>query len=100
MLVVIFQRGAMDCLQAIVPYADSDYVIWVGLFFPAKTPREIVEKLNLETRKAWDNPGLRERLTGLDVTPMPMTPAEFDVLIKNEIAANAVLAKAAGLKPN
>jgi tripartite-type tricarboxylate transporter receptor subunit TctC len=81
-------------------YADSDYVIWVGLFFPAKTPREIVEKLNLETRKAWENPGLRERLTGLDVTPMPMTPAEFDVLIKKEIAANAVLAKAAGLKPN
>jgi tripartite-type tricarboxylate transporter receptor subunit TctC len=81
-------------------YADSDYVIWMGLFFPARTPREIVEKLNLETRKAWDNPGLRERLTGLDVTPMPMTPAEFDVLIKNEIAANAVLARAAGLKPN
>lgn len=25
-LVVIFQRGAMDCLQAIVPYADSDYI--------------------------------------------------------------------------
>jgi tripartite-type tricarboxylate transporter receptor subunit TctC len=81
-------------------YADSDYVIWMGLFFPAKTPREIVEKLNLETRKAWENPGLRERFAGLDVTPMPMTPAEFDVLIKREIAANAVLAKAAGLKPN
>ena len=81
-------------------YADSDYVIWVGLFLPAKTPREIVDKLNRETRKAWDNPGLRERLTGLDVTPMPMTPAEFDALIKREIAANAVLARAAGLKPN
>lgn len=25
-LVVIFQRGAMDCLQAIVPYADADYL--------------------------------------------------------------------------
>ncbi|MEO6173212.1 MAG: DUF1501 domain-containing protein [Arenimonas sp.] len=25
-LVVIFQRGAMDCLQAIVPYADSNYL--------------------------------------------------------------------------
>ena len=29
---------------------------------------------------------------------MPMTPAEFDALIKKEIAANAVLAKAAGLQ--
>jgi len=25
-LVVIFQRGAMDCLQAIVPYADANYL--------------------------------------------------------------------------
>lgn len=25
-LVVIFQRGAMDCLQAIVPYADTNYL--------------------------------------------------------------------------
>ena len=38
-------------------------------------------------KKAWENPALRERLTGLDVTPMPMTPAEFDALIKKEIAA-------------
>ncbi|MCX7312694.1 MAG: tripartite tricarboxylate transporter substrate binding protein [Hyphomicrobiales bacterium] len=81
-------------------YADSDYVIWVGLFFPAKTPRAIVDRLNLEMKKAWENPALRERFAGLDVTPMPMTAAEFDVLIKKEIAANAVLAKAAGLQPN
>jgi tripartite-type tricarboxylate transporter receptor subunit TctC len=81
-------------------YANSDYVIWVGLFLPAKTPRPIVEKLNLEMKKAWENPSLRERFTGLDVTPMPMTPAEFDALIKKEIADNAVLAKAAGLQPN
>jgi len=31
---------------------------------------------------------------------MPMSPAEFDALIKREIVANAALAKAAGLKPN
>ena len=51
-------------------------------------------------KKAWDHPALRERLTGLDVSPMPMTPAEFDALIKHDIAANAALAQAAGLKPN
>ena len=81
-------------------YANSDYVIWVGLFVPAKTPRAIVEKLNLETRRRGRIRRLRERFTGLDVTPMLMTPAEFDALIKKEIVANAVLAKAAGLKPN
>jgi tripartite-type tricarboxylate transporter receptor subunit TctC len=81
-------------------YANSDYVIWVGLFFPGKTPRVIVERLNLEMKKAWDNPALRERLSGLDVSPMLMTPAEFDALIRHDIAANAALAQAAGLKPN
>ena len=75
-------------------------MIWIGLFLPAKTPRAIVEKLNLEMKKAWQNSALRERFTGLDVSPMPMTPAEFDALIKKEIADNAVLAKAAGLQPN
>jgi tripartite-type tricarboxylate transporter receptor subunit TctC len=81
-------------------YANSDYVIWVGLFLPVRTPRPIVEKLNLEMKKAWENPALRERFTGLDVTPMLMSPAEFDTLIKKEIVDNAVLAKAAGMKPN
>jgi tripartite-type tricarboxylate transporter receptor subunit TctC len=51
-------------------------------------------------KKAWENPALRERFAGLDVTPMLMTPAEFDGLIRKEIGDNAVLAKAAGLKPN
>ena len=96
------QRAAAlpDVPTTLETYANSDYVIWVGLFLPAKTPRGIVEKLNLEMRKAWENPTLRERFIGLDVTPMPMTPAEFDALIKKEIVDNAVLAKAAGLQPN
>lgn len=81
-------------------FADSDYIIWFGLFLPAKTPRAIVEKLNLATRKALAEPALRDRMAGLDVTPMPMSPAEFDALVRRDIVANAALAKAAGLKPN
>ena len=47
-----------------------------------------------------EQPALRERFAGLDVTPMPMTPQEFDALVRRDIVANAALAKAAGLKPN
>ena len=50
--------------------------------------------------KALQSPALRERLAGLDVEPMPMTPAEFDAFIKDEVVAQGALAKAAGLKPN
>lgn len=81
-------------------YPDSDYVIWFGIFMPAKTPREIVEKANAATRKALEEPGLRDRLLGLDVTPMPLSPKEFDALVRQDIVANAALAKAAGLQPN
>jgi tripartite-type tricarboxylate transporter receptor subunit TctC len=81
-------------------YPDSDYVIWFGIFMPVKTPREIVEKANAATRKALEEPGLRDRLAGLDVTPMPLSPREFDALVRQDIVANAALAKAAGLQPN
>src|SRR6185295_5421105 len=58
-------------------YADSDYMVWVGLFVPARTPSEIVVRLHAETRKALQTPSVRERLIGLDVDPMEMTQAEF-----------------------
>jgi tripartite-type tricarboxylate transporter receptor subunit TctC len=80
-------------------YPNSDYALWVGLFVPAKTPRAIVERLHNETMKALKEPGLRERLAALDVEPMPLTPAQFDAFIKDEIAVQGALAKAAGLKP-
>src|ERR1041385_239074 len=81
-------------------YPDSDYVIWFGIFMPAKTPYEILEKMNAATRKAIEQPSLRDRLLGLDVTPMPLSPKEFDALVRHDIVANAALAKAAGLQPN
>jgi tripartite-type tricarboxylate transporter receptor subunit TctC len=34
---------------------DAEYPTWFGLFLPAKTPREIVDKLNRETVKALQN---------------------------------------------
>src|SRR5579871_3717137 len=37
-------------------YADADYPFWFGVFAPAKTPRDIIEKLNREARKALDAP--------------------------------------------
>ena len=35
-----------------VGYPNSDYVLWLGVFMPAKTPRAIVERLHRETVKA------------------------------------------------
>ncbi len=51
-------------------FPNSDYVIWLGVFVPAKTPRAIVDRLHDESIKALQSPGLRERLASLDVEPM------------------------------
>jgi tripartite-type tricarboxylate transporter receptor subunit TctC len=81
-------------------YANSDYAMWLGVFMPAKTPRAIVQRLHEETMKALKLPALRERLATLDLEPMPMTSAEFDAFVRDEIVSQGALAKAAGLQPN
>jgi tripartite-type tricarboxylate transporter receptor subunit TctC len=79
---------------------DSDYVYWMGLFAPAKTPPAIVERLRAETEKALKNPNVVEKFAAQGIEPMPLSPAAFDALIKKEIATNIALVKAAGLKFN
>jgi tripartite-type tricarboxylate transporter receptor subunit TctC len=80
-------------------FIDAEFPIWFGLFAPAKTPREIVEKLHGQTVEAMQTPKVRDKLAGLGVDPMVMTPNEFDAYVQKEIAVNATLVKAAGIKP-
>jgi len=81
-------------------YANSDYNFWVGMFVPAKTPREIVARLHQETLKAMQAPDVAQRLARLGAEPMPMTPEQFDAYLRDEVAANAALVRAAGIKAN
>jgi len=45
--------------------ANAEYPLWLGMFLPAKTPRDIVDKLNRETLKALQAPKVRDRLATL-----------------------------------
>ena len=78
---------------------DADSVIWFGVFAPAKTPREVVEKLHVAGNKVLADPAMQASLKKLGIEPMPMKPAEMDDLVKRETAANMELIKAAGIKP-
>ena len=80
-------------------FVDAEFPIWFGLFAPAKTPPAIVERLHDETLKAIGSPKVAEKLASLGVDPMPMSSTEFGKFIEREIAANAELVKAAGIKP-
>jgi tripartite-type tricarboxylate transporter receptor subunit TctC len=78
-------------------YPNSVYRFWIGVFAPAKTPRDIVNKLNAEIQKALQVPAVREKLTNLGVQPMSMNTEQFDRFVREELVINAELAKAAGI---
>ena len=81
-------------------FADSDYNYWMGMFVPAKTPPDIVERLRQEMEKVLQLPAVKDKFAPQGIEPMPLSPAEFDALIKKEIEINIALVKAAGLKFN
>jgi tripartite-type tricarboxylate transporter receptor subunit TctC len=83
-------------LEAGVP--NSDYNFWVGMFAPAKTPKETINRLYQETAKALHSEQVREKMSRLGAEPMDYTPDQFNAYIRDEIASNAALVKAAGIK--
>ena len=81
-------------------YASAEFPIWIGMLAPAKTPRPIVDKLNAEIAKAVNTPAVKDKLAKAGVAPLIMTPEAFAARIKEEVADNLVVARAAGIKPN
>src|SRR5215475_14526166 len=80
-------------------FRDADYTFWVGLFAPSQTPRTIINKLHDEASKALETRSVGEKLAVVGVTPMVLTPEQFDAQIKQEIVSNAALVRAAGIQP-
>jgi tripartite-type tricarboxylate transporter receptor subunit TctC len=81
-------------------FPDSDYNFWVGLFAPAKTPREVLSRLHHEATTAFQSADIRERLGRLGAEPMLMSSEQFDTLVREELRMNAPLVKAAGITAN
>lgn len=77
-----------------------DYSLWWGLWAPAGTPADLVDKLSKDVARALAAPDLRARLAKLGAEPMaPMTPVEFARFVRNEIDDSTRIVKAAGIKP-
>jgi len=77
---------------------QSVYTFYTGLYLPAKTPRDIVDKLHSEMTKALQVPDVQARLKTLGIEPMPMSVAEFDTFFRDEVNSTMAIAKAAGIK--
>jgi hypothetical protein len=58
---------------------------WNGLFAPAKTPKDIIERLNREVVAAVRHPDVVRRLTELGAEAVGSTPAEQDAIFRRQM---------------
>jgi len=83
--------------EAGVPGYESS--TWFGPLAPARTPREIVVRLNAELMKILQRPDIRSRFAAEGVEGLGSTPEEFGAYIKAEIERWGRVIKAAGIAP-
>jgi len=72
---------------------------WFGVFAPAGTPREIVDRLATEAAAMFADPKTREMLKGEGADPIASTPADFADFVRTEIKKWDEVGKAANIQP-
>ena len=71
---------------------------WYGIAAPAKTPAELVERLNKEINAAFNDAAMKARFSAIAGELMPGSPQEFGKLMSDETEKWAKVVKFAGLK--
>ena len=71
---------------------------WYGLYAPAGTPQDIVNRLYEESRRTLAGPDIKDKLIKAGNEPVGTPPAEFLAFVKAEVAKWAKVIKGAGLK--
>jgi tripartite-type tricarboxylate transporter receptor subunit TctC len=88
----------LPTLGEFVPGYESSLMDGIGA--PAKTPPEIVDRLNKEINAGLADPKLKARLAELGGTVLPGSPADFAKLIAAETEKWARVVKFSGAKPD
>jgi tripartite-type tricarboxylate transporter receptor subunit TctC len=79
-------------------FPGMDLAVWNGLMAPAKTPKEVVAKLNAEIRKAMGSADIKAKLQSQGFGVASGTPEQFGALLKSEIERWSAVVKASGAK--
>jgi tripartite-type tricarboxylate transporter receptor subunit TctC len=75
-----------------------DAAAWIGYSAPAGTPREVLQRLSAEIRKAMSAPDMRERYIALGLDQASSTPDELAAYLRTENDRYAAIIKNAGIK--
>ncbi len=74
-----------------------EVVSWYGIFVPAKTPPDIVNRMSADTATALADPAVSGRLDQLGYTAASSTPAELGKMLRSEIDKWSRVIKDAGI---
>jgi tripartite-type tricarboxylate transporter receptor subunit TctC len=80
-------------------FPEGESTFWLALLAPAKTPPDVVAKVNAEVSRALKSQDIVERLAKLGTEPIFMSPAEADAFIRREYHELGAVMRAAGLTP-
>ena len=72
--------------------------IWYGFLAPAKTPQPVIARLNREITSILQSPEVKQTIVAQGGEAVGSTPAEFDKLLRDDVARIAALVKTAGLR--
>ena len=79
-------------IKETVPGYDM-FTSWLGFFAPARTPREVVSRLNLEINRALADPELAAKLEAAALVRLQTTPEQFTEMVRKELELGARFAK-------
>jgi tripartite-type tricarboxylate transporter receptor subunit TctC len=68
-----------------------------GLVVSSGTPREVVQKLYNDFTTVLKRPDTQQRMAEIGMEPLPMTPEQFDAMVKTDIERWTRVVKAANI---
>jgi tripartite-type tricarboxylate transporter receptor subunit TctC len=86
----------LPTMNSVYPGFESDN--WYAMFFPAGTPKAIVDKLNAEIGKALKAPDIKAFMPREALDPVASTPEELGALFRREIDRYAKVIRAGNIK--
>src|SRR5450432_378423 len=75
-----------------------DVFSWFGFFVPARTPQDIIARINADTNAALAHASVKSRFEDLGATPKGSTPAELASFLKSEIGKWGPLTREAKIR--
>jgi tripartite-type tricarboxylate transporter receptor subunit TctC len=99
----VSSAARVAALPEVPTFAESGFPgveddTWIGIFLPAGSPPEVVQRMNAAVNQALQAADLRERLAALAFEPVGGTPQQFAAYLKSEIAKWGQVVRAGNIK--